>query len=256
MRLPLCLLLAIALAGCCATPSKKPDTTEFPWEIPSRAWFLAKIPPPPAPGSAAARRDLDTVLALQAKSTPAKIARAKESYDLTVFTFGPAIAPQIAVHPGSMETFASSDFNAARYPKTAAFFKQLNDLVNSVNDYVKDAYKRPHPFQVSDKVRRIVIAKPGYSYPSYHSARCVVFQRVLEQLDPGHEAGLAAISLQVEEDRVFAGEHFPSDIRGGIRLGKLIWAALEKDANFRAGVEALKKAEWTPPPGVTWDRFR
>lgn len=201
--------------------------------MPSRETFLAEIPPPPAPGSAAAKRDLATVLALQSASTPAKIAQAKRTYDLTVFTYAKAL---------------NRNFTAQNYPKTAQFFRELNDLVNYENNYVKDAYKRPHPFQVSSEVRRIVVAKPGYSYPSYHSARCVVFQGVLDQLDPGLNGAFDRVTKEVEEDRVFAGEHFPSDIEGGKLLGRLIWAALEKDANFHAAVARLKKAEWTPSP--------
>ena len=235
MRLLPALLLSLPLLFACShLPAKKAAKT-FPWDLPANSWFLARIPPPPAAGSAEARRDLATVLDLQAAATPGKIAQAQRTYDLTVFTFAPAIGPR---------------FSAQNFPLTAEFFLELNNLVGNVNDYVKDAYKRPHPFQVSDKVRRFVIAKPGYSYPSYHSARCVVFQHVLDELDPGHNTALTRISREVEEDRVFAGEHFPSDITGGIRLGELIWAELEKNGNFRAAVEHLKAAEWTPPPGT------
>lgn len=223
-------LCALLLAGCAAPSWQDAGPSGFPWALPSNAEFLAQIPPPPAPGSAEAKRDLATVLALQAGATPEKIAQALRSYDLTVFTFAPAIGPT---------------FTPANYPQTAAFFHELNDLVNDVNNYVKDAYKRPHPFQVSGKVRRFVIAKPGYSYPSYHSARCVVFQAALDRLDPGHGEAFTRISRQVEEDRVFAGEHFPSDITAGIRLGELIRDALLRDENFRQDVAALKKAEWT-----------
>ncbi len=232
------LFSAALLAGCVTKPCcQKPAVPPaWPWKIPSRATFLAEIPPPPAPGSSAAKRDLATVLALQSRSTPEKIAQAEQTYDLTVFTYAKALNP---------------GFTARNYPETAKFFRELNDLVNYVNNYVKDAYQRPHPFQVSSEVRRIVVAKPGYSYPSYHSARCVVFQNVLDQLDPGFHGAFDRVSKEIEEDRVFAGEHFPSDIEGGKKLGRLIWAALEKDANFHAVVARLKKAEWTPPPAIS-----
>jgi acid phosphatase (class A) len=238
MRALLTALSAVLLSACCHAPPLQPVSKNVAWQIPTNAWFLSKIPPPPAPDTAEARRDLATVLALQAQATPAKIAQAKRSYDLTIFTLAPAV---------------SANFTPENYPQTAKFFLALNNLVNDVNNTVKEAYKRPHPFQVSDKVRQFVIAEPGYSYPSYHAARCVVFQHVLDQLDPGHDAAFTRISRQIQEDRVFAGEHFPSDIAGGIRLGKLIWGALEKNGHFRAAVGALKEAEWTPPPTLTAD---
>ena len=226
------------LAGCATHPPAKQQAIKpnWPWKIPPRADFLAQIPPPPAPGSAAAKRDLDIVLALQSRSTPAKVAEAQRTYDLTVFTYATALNPH---------------FDARYYPKTAKFFHELNDLVNHVNTSIKDTYKRPHPFEVSPRVRRIVVAPPGYSYPSYHSARCVVFQNVLAQLDPALKGDFDRVSTHVEEDRVFAGEHFPSDIEAGKKLGLLIWNALEKDANFRAAIVRLRKSEWTPPPAVS-----
>ncbi len=227
------LLFAILLAGCVTHPAGKKPSAEIPWKVPPPAAFLAEIPPPPAPDSAAARQDLATVLALQSRATPAKIAQANATYDLTVFTYAKALNPH---------------FTAAHYPETARAFHDLNDLVAQVNDFIKDTYKRPHPFQVSAQVRRYVVAKPGYSYPSYHSARCVVFQNALTRLDPALRGAFDRVSAQVEEDRVFAGEHFPSDIAAGKKLGALIWAALEKDADFRSALRRLRRQEWTPPP--------
>ena len=56
------------------------------------------------------------------------------------------------------------------------------------------------------------------------------------------------VARQVEWDRVLAGEHFPSDIRAGKKLGELIYTALLKDKKFLAAVKQVKAAEWTPPP--------
>lgn len=219
------------VAGCAGQPKKTAVT--YPWKIPSNAYFQSKIPPAPANDSETTRQDLKVVLALQAKATPAKIAQAQFTYNLTVFTFGEIL---------------DMDFKPAKYPETSKFFIQLNALVNHVNTALKNHFKREHPFQVDPKVKEYVVAPPGYSYPSYHSARCEVFRHVLMLLDPGHKAAFDRAANEVEQDRVFAGEHFPSDIQAGNQLGRLIWEELKKDKNFMDEIARIKATEWTPPP--------
>jgi membrane-associated phospholipid phosphatase len=124
----------------------------------------------------------------------------------------------------------------------------LNDLVDHENRLLKNHFHRPHPFEVDPRVKRIVVAHPGYSYPSYHSARSVVFANVLSLLDPSQKGPLQRVARQVEVDRALAGEHFPSDIHAGRKVGALVYASLMKDVAFRAAVKELKAAEWTPPP--------
>ena len=234
--LPLLLLLPVLLllAGC-ATIHRDDTGATFsgPWRIPPAAAFLAHVPPPPRPDSEAQRLDVDTVLALQAGATPARIARARLTYDLSIYTFAKHYVP---------------DFDPAHYPHTIAFFHRLNDTVEHINTPIKDHYRRPHPFQVDSRIHEYVVAPPGYSYPSYHSARCAVFRRTLDRLDPAHTRLYERISREVEKDRVFAGEHFPTDIDAGSRLGQAIFEALEKDPTFRTDLARLKQAEWTPPP--------
>ncbi|MEO8205787.1 MAG: hypothetical protein ABI615_06365 [Chthoniobacterales bacterium] len=215
-------------------PSVKPAIAVPSWKVPSHAWLLKRIPPPPAPNSPAGKADLEKVIRLQAAATPKQIALAQWDYKLNVFTYSEVLG---------------KNFTAKRFPKTAAFFQGLNNLVLVENNYMKNHFKRPHPFELDPvHVKRIVIAPPGYSYPSYHSARCVVFENVLATLDPVHRKDFELVSEQVEIDRVLGGEHFPSDLEAGKKLGGLIYAALLKDKNFLAAVKELKAAEWTPPP--------
>lgn len=241
-RLRLFALLPVLLAAGCAaprppTPAVQADASgsglRGTWRAPDFQTLRARIGPPPAPGSAAQRRDIAEVLALQADATPARIAEAKRTLDLSVFTFARAIGP---------------DFTPARYPLTAAFFRRLNDIVRATNDPLKDYFRRPHPFEADPRIRRFVDAPARYSYPSYHAARCVVFWHTLARLDRPTAAAFHAVAQRVQRDRVFAGEHFPSDIAAGRLEGHLIYAALVRDPVFRADLAALKRAEWTPAP--------
>jgi acid phosphatase (class A) len=182
------------------------------------------------------RQGVREILDMQAAATPEKIASARWTYEFSVFTFSLALGPS---------------FTAKKYPETARFFGRMNALVARVNGGVKDYYRSPHPFQVDARVKRFVIAVPGYDYPSFHSARCAVFQRVLAILDPARTREFEATSERVEQDRVFAGEHFPYSIVAGRHLGEILCKQLMRDPNFRAELAALKSSEWTPAPDST-----
>jgi membrane-associated phospholipid phosphatase len=142
-----------------------------PWNVPSRAALLKQIPLPPVRNSPEEKQDIAAVLKLQAAATPEQIALAKRDYHLSVFTFS--------------EVYGKT-FTPQNVPKTAALFRQLNDLVDRENGLLKKHFHRPHPFEVDPRVKRIVVAHPGYSYPSYHSARTVVFANVLSLLVSWH----------------------------------------------------------------------
>ena len=226
----------LAGSGCASQAGSKPVSrpiTAGAWTVPNEVFFLSRIGPPPAPGSAAERRDIDRVLALQAHATPQEIAAAQRTLDLTVFTFANADGP---------------DFDPERFPQTGAFFRRLNAIVGKTNDALKAHFRRPHPFEADPRIRRFVVAPALYSYPSYHSARCVVFWRTLALLDHRAADAFHAIAFQVENERVLAGEHFPTDIAAGRLEGRLIYEALERDPEFRADLERLKRSEWTPAP--------
>jgi acid phosphatase (class A) len=223
------LLIAGLLSGCAAAG----HVPRCPWKVSSTKEFVATTPPPPARNSPAMRQGLREILAMQAGATPEKIASARWTYEFSVFTFSLALGPS---------------FTAEKYPATARLFGKLNALVARVNGGVKDYYRSPHPFQVDSRVKRFVIAVPGFDYPSFHSARCAVFERVLAMLDASRTREFQASSARIEQDRVFAGEHFPYSIVAGRRLGEMIFKELMQDPNFRADVAALKSSEWTPPP--------
>lgn len=222
-------LCCLLMAGC-----KSPDAlTHTRWNVPSGSTFVAQTPPPPAMNSPQMREGIREILAMQAGATPQKMASARWTYNYSVFTYSLALGPS---------------FTSKKYPQTARLFARLNALVANVNNQVKDHFKSPHPFQVDSRVKRFVIAVPGFDYPSYHSARCAVFEGVLSMLDPARRTEFHQTSSQVELDRVFAGEHFPYSILAGRNLGKKLLSDLMADPAFRKEVAALKAAEWSPPP--------
>src|SRR5665213_836168 len=115
--LPFTICLLVISAS--ALRAENPSAVIPPWKLPSHAWFLHQIPPPPAPDSKEGRQDLKEVLALQAKATPKEIAQAKWDYNFSVFTFSEVLGRK---------------FTAQDYPKTKELFLGLNNLVREEND--------------------------------------------------------------------------------------------------------------------------
>lgn len=181
----------------------------------------------------AVKESFQELFRLQAEADPLRIASARWTYDLTVFTYGLAIGPT---------------FTAANFPRTAVFFTRLNALVDSINTPIKNHFRAPHPFQMDPRVKRFVIADPAYGYPSYHAARCAVFEAALAELDPLRQAAFAEVTHRVTADRVFAGEHLPLSVSAGATVGRAIWESLLRSQTFCSELATLKQAEWSPPP--------
>ena len=235
----ICPFLGLSLVFSISAMAGKDDSLPT-WKLPPDEWFIQRVPPPPAVDSEAGKEDLAGVLKMQAEATPEQIARARWTYNLSVLTFG--------------EAFDDRDFNPEKYPQTARFFLGLNDLIKKENDMLKAHFKRPHPFSVDPvHVKRIIVAPAEYSYPGFHTARCVVFVHILSTLDPAGKDAFERVARQVEVDRIMAGEHFPGDIVAGKIVGELIYGELIKDKDFVAEVQHLKETEWLALPPIPRD---
>ncbi len=200
------------------------------WPLPPAESFLSIVVPPPAVGSPADKADLDGVIGMQARRTPAEIAHAEKSIGFTVFTFAEV---------------RGEGFNAAFYPKTDAFYRKLEDTVNGPKNCIKDAYRRERPYKAfPDQVKALVTIEANYSYPSGHSLRSWLAALVMGNLDPSRKADYLACAMQVSLDRVIGGMHFPSDTVAGRNLAEAIYADLMADPGFKADLEELRKAEY------------
>jgi acid phosphatase (class A) len=217
------------------TAAKGPAT----WPLPPNDYFLGKIPPPPAKGSADDQADLAYSVQEQAQTTPAQIAQATDiAVNLNVFSFSAVLG---------------GDFTKANYPKTAVFFKRLEATVNIPKNYLKDHYARVRPYLAHpDQVKQLVPVDSGYSYPSGHVARAEADALALAYLDPEKKDALAGFVDRVATDRIVGGMHYRSDTAESKVLGQLVFAELMKEPDFVAALDALKAKEWaTEPAGAT-----
>ncbi len=205
------------------------------WSLPPAESFLGIVVPPPAAGTPADKADLDAVIGIQARRTPAEIAHAEKSVGFTVFTFAEV---------------RGEGFNAASYPKTDAFFRKLEDTVNGPKNFIKDTFHRERPYKAfPDQVKALVTIEKNYSYPSGHSLRSWLAALVMGNLDPDHRADYLACAMQVNLDRIIGGMHFPSDTAAGRTLAEAIYADLMGDPAFVSDLELLRSAEYQGDSG-------
>lgn len=234
--LPLCLASALCFAETTPNTAQTPASKESTWHLPDGKFFETRYPGPPPTGGPMDQADLDFIIAIQAVATPEEIAHATWMAGLDVFTFTGVLGPA---------------FTEKNYPQTAAFFQKLGKTVNGPKNYLKDLYRRVRPCDAHpDLIRKLVPYESGYSNPSGHATRSWTFALVLADLNPPYKSAFLREAAAVGMSRVLGGMHYPSDVLLSRGLAQLIFEELKKNPEFVRDLEALRQAEWTPPPSL------
>ena len=220
----LCSLVLVALA---AGPAMA--LSDKPYLVESDADFAALLPPPPADGSPADKRDMQLVLGLQKDMTPERLARIQADTQANVYRV-------------AAEVFGA-DFTKEKFPLTGAFFDKINkDSVVGVRP-IKQKYKRLRPFQANKEVvspANIAAASQGPTYPSGHSTLGAEVAFLLAMMVPEKKTELFARGWQYGEQRVASGVAYPSDWEGG-HIGAAVMVSLMlQKPEFRADFDAVK----------------
>jgi len=224
---PIFFLLAFSLSA--QAKDKTPANAE-PWKLEDNGSFLSLIPAPPALESSAEKADLDGVISIQNKVSPEVLAHAEKTVEFNVFSFSEVLGP---------------DFTRESHPKTADFFDRLEVTANQPKNFLKDFYHRIRPYRAfPDQVKEFVTQEDGYSYPSGHSTRAWLFALVLGTLVPDHRSDFLSAAMQVCQDRVIGGMHYPSDVLESRILAEEIFRELLDEKAFMSDLEKLRREEW------------
>ena len=96
---------------------------------------------------------------------------------------------------------------------------------------LKRAFGRPRPYDAGLDGMHLRIERPnGTSWPSSHPAVLLSFLTVTSRdlgAGPIARAALDGLAATIGTSRVYVGVHFPSDVAGGILLGKSVAAAFD-----------------------------
>ena len=180
------------------------------------------LSPPYAASSLEGKTDLAQVLQAQSTRTELDCARARTEISRSLKNFYGA-----PYGPLTLEEIQSADDFIA---------KVLVD-VQYLGDKAKSLYNRPRPFVADPREVRpcsdFVIPLNG-SYPSGHSLEVHVMASILGFIFPERKEALETRSMQIANDRVLAGVHYPSDLDAGRKLAEAMMVALEKSPAFAA----------------------
>jgi acid phosphatase (class A) len=220
-------LYAVALICLAASPALA--FSDKPYLVATDADFGNLLPPPPADGSAADKRDLQMLLDIQKANTPERLAKAQADVEISVYrlageVFGPSFAKE-------------------RFPLAGEFFAKINkDSAIGVAP-IKRQYKRLRPFQASKEVTapaNIAAAAQSPTYPSGHGTFGAEAAMLLAMMVPEQKTALYARGWEYGEGRIATGVAYPSDWEGG-HIGAAVMVALMlQKPEFRADFEAVK----------------
>jgi acid phosphatase (class A) len=240
-------ILAALLAGCQTPPPTSPEAVG---EVRKGSGFLngyldrkqlpdslALLPPAPAPGSAQASADLDTLQRTRAlRDTPRWLLATKDA-ELKF----PAAA-------GTFECALQAPISEQGTPNLYMLLRRTLADAGLATYAAKDKYQRQRPFVVTGEptctpAEQPALAKDG-SYPSGHASAGWAWALVLVQAAPQRMDALLQRGHAFGFSRVICGVHWQSDVEAGRVVGAATVARLQSDPTFAAQV-ALARDEVT-----------
>jgi len=224
--------LALAVLASCDLLSTEASRHAAPASDPTggqwATWVLVngaavRPAPPPAPGSALAKQEVDEILALQNGIDAAGKSRI-EQWDglpsvlwtdvaLERLAFYWPLLPDVRLATPVRSTRIMSLLHVAMYDAMVAAWD------------AKFAYRRVAPALADSRVQALVQLSDLPSYPSEHAAAAAAAALVLAYVFPlDDSSNFAAMARTAAETRIAAGANYRSDVEAGLALGTTVAA--------------------------------
>jgi len=132
--------------------------------------------------------------------------------------------------------------------------KDWTKFIKDVDIHViklKMKYKRPRPYEVSDKIKSATTTDDSPSFPSGHATEAYTLEKVLGDKYPDKKKELKEMADKIANSRVHIGSHYPSDIEAGKKVGYLI---AESYLNVSKSWEGLLVKDWVSCSSCTDDK--
>ena len=247
----LALISMLALAGVCAamaqTPTKAPPpASPVTGAVPPGAQpalrlpgYLGKdgvpnsiliLPPPPAPGSTEDRLDNETYAVTRKLAGTPRGDLATRDATQYVQAFDCALGLKLENGP----------------TEVGKLFARVGRDASAITNLAKDHFKHDRPFikpngAICTESDRAGLMK-SFSYPSGHTTYSWAMGLILAEIAPDKASEILARARAFGESRVVCGVHTVSDVEEGRTNGSALVAVLHSSPEFRADLEAAKKA--------------
>lgn len=192
--------------------------------LPGQLDVVALLAPPPLPDSPEQAADLQEVRAVSRAASSNDVAVAFSQKKFSIFTFTPEIG---------------DFFQPGKFPKTEAFFHNVQTDAENVTDHAKGFWKRPRPYVV-DPSLAIGKLETSFSYPSGHSTESMVLALVLADLFPDKHDAIIAEARSIGWHRVEIARHYPTDIYAGRVLAQAIVREMKRNPRYQRDFAAAQ----------------
>lgn len=199
---------------------------QAPYYLAADGIDLRNFPAPPRHDSPEDLAELAQVLAWQAQRTSQDCQRASvEAAGYATSFFAPPYGPLT-----DEEATALVEMQERLFAEVKFFSRQL-----------KEQWQRLRPHLRSPLVQPCIPLHASASYPSGHAAVAVLASRTFAMIYPERVQLFRERAMQIGDDRVIGGVHYPLDVVRGRELGEMIFRALAENERFLRDVQALRE---------------
>ena len=119
---------------------------------------------------------------------------------------------------------------------------------------LKMKYGRPRPYEISDEIESVTSTDDTPSFPSGHATESYALAKILGKEYPDKQEELNDMAEKISMSRIQMGNHFPSDVETGKKVGALIADAyLDSDKVSKSWQEVISK-DWVSCSSCTDDK--